>query len=56
MTILRVLTVPPLVRVCVQAVISEAAKLDGAEGDEERFIDPRSKTSYVFDHLGLVRF
>ncbi|KZT27390.1 F-actin capping protein, alpha subunit [Neolentinus lepideus HHB14362 ss-1] len=33
-----------------QSIISEAAKLDG---DDNRFLDPRSKTSFRFDHLSL---
>ncbi|KAF7982957.1 hypothetical protein HWV62_25274 [Athelia sp. TMB] len=33
-----------------QAIVSEAARLPG---EEERFFDPRSKTSFVFDHLTL---
>ncbi|KAF8650162.1 hypothetical protein AX16_005396 [Volvariella volvacea WC 439] len=34
-----------------QSIISEAARV--SNGDEERFIDPRSKKTFVFDHLGL---
>lgn len=34
-----------------QAIVSEAARLPG---EDERFFDPRSKTSFVFDHLTLV--
>ncbi|KZP31478.1 F-actin capping protein, alpha subunit [Athelia psychrophila] len=33
-----------------QAIVSEAARLPG---EDERFFDPRSKTSFVFDHLTL---
>ncbi|KAF9468543.1 F-actin-capping protein subunit alpha [Collybia nuda] len=35
-----------------QSIVSEAARVSNS-GTEERFLDPRSKTSYVFDHLGL---
>ncbi|KAF5382767.1 hypothetical protein D9615_002936 [Tricholomella constricta] len=41
-----------------QSIISEAARIpaaaeDGAEETEQRFLDPRSKTSFVFNHIGL---
>ncbi|KAG5638246.1 hypothetical protein H0H81_001015 [Sphagnurus paluster] len=39
-----------------QSIISEAARvptLEGVEEDEQRFLDPRSKTSFVFNHIGL---
>jgi len=37
-----------------QSIVSEAAKVHTSDEDaEERFMDPRSKTSYMFDHLTL---
>ncbi|KAF9454765.1 F-actin capping protein, alpha subunit [Macrolepiota fuliginosa MF-IS2] len=36
-----------------QCIVSEAARISGNDEEEERFVDPRSKTSFVFDHLGL---
>ncbi|KAG5648308.1 hypothetical protein DXG03_004880 [Asterophora parasitica] len=39
-----------------QSIISEAARVpaeEGAEETEQRFLDPRSKTSFVFNHLDL---
>lgn len=35
-------------------IVSEAGRIQ-SDGDEERFLDPRSKTTFVFDHLRLVR-
>ncbi|KDQ62571.1 hypothetical protein JAAARDRAFT_464473 [Jaapia argillacea MUCL 33604] len=35
-----------------QSIVSDAAQLEGEEG-EERFWDPRSRTSFRFDHLSL---
>ncbi|KAK7469105.1 F-actin-capping protein subunit alpha [Stygiomarasmius scandens] len=36
-----------------QSIISEAARLPASEDGQERWIDPRSKTSFVFNHLTL---
>ncbi|KAF9021081.1 F-actin capping protein, alpha subunit [Hymenopellis radicata] len=36
-----------------QAIVSEAARVPSAEAGAERFLNPRSKTSYIFDHLAL---
>ncbi|KAF5369573.1 hypothetical protein D9758_002577 [Tetrapyrgos nigripes] len=36
-----------------QSIISEAARLPASEDGEERWIDPRSKQSFVFNHLTL---
>ncbi|ETW81790.1 hypothetical protein HETIRDRAFT_384237, partial [Heterobasidion irregulare TC 32-1] len=33
-----------------QSIISDAAKI---EGEEERYLDPRSKTTFLFDHISL---
>jgi len=35
-----------------QSIVSTRARI---LGEEERFLDPRSKTSFLFDHLSLVR-
>lgn len=36
----------------MQVIISEEGRVEGEEG---RFRDPRSKTTFRFDHLRLVR-
>ncbi|KAI5119207.1 hypothetical protein M0805_004462 [Coniferiporia weirii] len=36
-----------------QVIVSEAGRVATAEGDQQRFLDPRSKTTFVFDHLRL---
>lgn len=35
-------------------IVSEAGRIQN-DGEEERFLDPRSKTTFAFDHLRLVR-
>ncbi|KAF8158310.1 F-actin capping protein, alpha subunit [Crassisporium funariophilum] len=36
-----------------QSIISEAARVGPSSESEERFLDPRSKVSFIFDHLSL---
>lgn len=38
---------------CIQVIVSEAGRIQGDE-EQERFLDPRSKATFVFDHLRLV--
>ncbi|KAF8895429.1 F-actin-capping protein subunit alpha [Infundibulicybe gibba] len=36
-----------------QSIVSEAARMESSGDEEGRFLDPRSMTSFVFDHLSL---
>lgn len=38
-----------------QSIISEAARVPLEGDEEERWLDPRSKTTFSFNHLTLVR-
>lgn len=54
------LYLPTLTLIVLQTIVSEAALVPPVEGAEEgervpdRFWDPRSRTSFRFDHLTLV--
>ncbi|KAF7308693.1 Capping protein [Mycena chlorophos] len=36
-----------------QSIVSDAARVDSTDEAQERFVDPRSKTTFLFDHLTL---
>ncbi|TDL17849.1 F-actin capping protein, alpha subunit [Rickenella mellea] len=36
-----------------QVIVSEAGRIKSLDGGEDRFFDPRSKSTFVFDHLRL---
>ncbi|KAJ7050518.1 F-actin capping protein, alpha subunit [Mycena amicta] len=36
-----------------QSIVSDAARVDSTDDAQERFVDPRSKTTFLFDHLTL---
>lgn len=42
--------------IITQVIVSEAGRVKDAQEDGPRFLDPRSKTTFVFDHLRLVGF
>ena len=40
----------------IQTIVSEVGQVAPLLEDEERFLDPRSKTTFAFDHISLVSF
>jgi capping protein (actin filament) muscle Z-line, alpha len=40
----------------IQTIVSEVGQVAPLFEGEERFLDPRSKTTFAFDHISLVSF